>query len=148
VSFPPHLKHMSLAPSLDGFELLRSAGWFLAISPLPNSPVTSGYCYTPGGDYCAPGCQPLSSPIQPYPQQVQQPLPQCLHSFKGTTSSFERPQRRAKLSRMLAGRPSLEITLYHHFPRGPQKFPALFGSGVDSNYPALYQYPKDISESG
>ena len=26
--------------------------------------------------------------------------------------------------------------------------PALFGSGVDSNYPALYQYPKDLSESG
>ena len=78
------------------------------LSDPPSSPVTSGYRYTPGGDYCAPGCQPLSSPIQPYPQQV-----------KGTTSSFERPQRRAKLSRMLAGSSSLGITLCHHFRRGP-----------------------------
>ena len=36
----------------------------------------------------------------------------------------------------------------HHFPQEPQNFPALFGSGVDSNYPVLYQYPKGLSESG
>jgi hypothetical protein len=28
------------------------------------------------------------------------------------------------------------------------KFPALFGSGVDSNYPVLYQHPKNLSGSG
>ena len=63
---------------------------------------------------------------------------------------------RAKLSRMLARVPSLGITQQtpwwkiiglvssetdrrHHFPQGSQNFPALFGSGVDNNYPALYQ---------
>jgi hypothetical protein len=67
-----------------------------------DSPITSDYCYPSGGDYSAPRCRLLSS-VQPYPQQVQQPLPQCLQPFKGPTSSFERLQRRAKLSRMLAG---------------------------------------------
>src|SRR5438067_1970752 len=62
---------------------------------------------TSGGDYYAPGCQLLSSSVQPYPQQVQQSLPQCLQPFKGPMSSFESLQRRAKLSRMLAGSPSL-----------------------------------------
>ena len=41
--------------------------------------------------YCAPGCRLLSSLVQPYPRQLQQPLPQCLQPFKGPTSSFEMP---------------------------------------------------------
>jgi hypothetical protein len=72
-----------------------------------DSPTTSGHCYTSGGgllhsrgDYCAPGCRLLSSSVQPYPQEVRQPLPQCLQPFKGPTSSFERLQQR--LSKMLA----------------------------------------------
>jgi len=56
-----------------------------------DSPLTSDYCYPSGGGYSAPGCRLLSS-VQPYPQQVQQPLPQCLQPFKGPTSSFERFQ--------------------------------------------------------
>src|SRR2546421_7548073 len=34
--------------------------------PPQDSPITSGYCYTSGGNYCAPGCRLLSSSDQPY----------------------------------------------------------------------------------
>src|SRR2546421_7951805 len=70
--------------------------------PPQDSPITSSYCYTSGGDYCAPRCWLLSSSVWPYPQQVQQSLPPMLPAIQRPNRlPFERLQRRAKLSRML-----------------------------------------------
>ena len=109
----PLIRHCLIGkrgPRVQALRVPHSHGYS---PPPPDSPITSchcytsgGDCYTPGGDYyCAQGCRLFSSILlcSAYPQQVQQPLPQCLQPFKGPTSSFERLQQRAKLSRMLAG---------------------------------------------
>jgi hypothetical protein len=70
----------ALAPFLGRAATLTSqnvAGNGAQVLPSPfsppprgDSPISSGHCYTSGGDYCAPGCRLLSSSVQPYPQQA------------------------------------------------------------------------------